>query len=55
MVDSVQEDIEFFESNRLSDYPRLQALGSQLAEDGYANEFEDALEDLINRVNAFSG
>ena len=30
MVDSVEEDIEFFESNRLSDYPRLQALGTQL-------------------------
>jgi AcrR family transcriptional regulator len=55
MVDSVEDDIEFFESNRLADYPRLQALGSQLAEDGYANEFEDSLEDLINRVNAFSG
>lgn len=55
MVDSVEDDIEFFESNRLADYPRVQALGSQLAEDGYANEFEDSLEDLINRVNAFSG
>ena len=30
MADSVEEDIEFFESNRLSDYPRLQALGPQL-------------------------
>ena len=54
MVDSVEEDIEFYESNRLSDYPRLQALGRQLSEDGYANEFEDSLEDLINRINAFS-
>ena len=54
MADSVEEDIEFFESNRLSDYPRLQALGPELSEDGYANEFEDSLEDLINRIQAFS-
>jgi AcrR family transcriptional regulator len=54
MAESVEDDIEFFESNRLSDYPRVQALGPQLAEDGYANEFEDSLEDLINRVQAFT-
>jgi AcrR family transcriptional regulator len=54
MSESVEEDIEFFESNRLSDYPRVQALGPQLAEDGYANEFEDSLEDLINRIQAFT-
>ena len=52
MAESIVEDIEFFESNRLSDYPRVQALGPQLAEDGYANEFEDSLEDLINRIQA---
>jgi len=54
MSESLDEDIEFFESNRLSDYPRVQALGPQLAEDGYANEFEDSLEDLINRIQAFT-
>jgi hypothetical protein len=54
MAESVEDDIESFESNRLSDYPRVQALGPQLAEDGYANEFEDSLEDLINRVQAFT-
>ena len=54
MDESVDEDIEFFESNRLSDYPRVQALGPQLSEDGYANEFEDSLEDLINRIQAFT-
>jgi AcrR family transcriptional regulator len=54
MAESVEDDIEFFESNRLSDYPRVQVLGPQLAEDGYANEFEDSLEDLINRIQAFT-
>jgi hypothetical protein len=32
----------------------VQALGPQLSEDGYANEFEDSLEDLINRIHAFT-
>jgi AcrR family transcriptional regulator len=44
------EDIEFFETNDLSQYPRLMALESKLRQDGYEEEFEDALEDLLNRI-----
>jgi hypothetical protein len=44
------DDIEFFETNDLSRYPRLMALEKQLREDGYEEEFEDALEDLLNRI-----
>jgi AcrR family transcriptional regulator len=44
------DDIEFFETNDLSQYPRLMALEKQLREDGYEEEFEDALEDLLNRI-----
>src|SRR5918998_5082061 len=44
------DDIEFFETNDLSQYPRLMALETQLRQDGYEEEFEDALEDLLNRI-----
>ena len=44
------EDIEFFETNDLSQYPRLMALEAQLRQDGYEEEFEDSLEDLLNRI-----
>jgi len=46
----VEEDVEFFESNDLSNYPFLIELEPQLSQDAYDNEFEDALEDLINRI-----
>jgi AcrR family transcriptional regulator len=46
----LDDDIEFFETNDLSQYPRLMALESDLRSDGYEEEFEDALEDLINRI-----
>ena len=46
----LDDDIEFFETNDLSKYPRLMALEDQLRQDGYAEEFEDALEDLLNRI-----
>ena len=46
----VEEDVEFFESNDLSNYPCLLELEPQLSEDAYDNEFEDSLEDLINRI-----
>jgi AcrR family transcriptional regulator len=47
---SLEDDIEFFETNDLSQYPRLMVLESQLQQDGYDLEFEDALEDLLNRI-----
>ena len=50
LTDSTSEDIEFYESNNLADYPILQQHTAQLSEDVYGDEFEDALEDLINRI-----
>jgi AcrR family transcriptional regulator len=50
----VEEDVEFFESNDLSNYPCLLELEPQLSQDAYDNEFEDSLEDLINRIEIAS-
>ncbi len=47
---SVEEDVEFFESNDLSEYPRVLELSPQLSDDRFDVEFEDSLEDLINRI-----
>lgn len=49
-LDEGGDDIAFIESNDLSDYPRLTELSGELSKDGYLDEFEDALEDLINRL-----
>jgi AcrR family transcriptional regulator len=46
----LDDDIEFFETNDLSKYPHVLELQSQLQQDGYEEEFEDALEDLLNRI-----
>ena len=44
--DEMDDDIEFFETNDLSQYPRLMALADQLrSRTGTRTEFEDALED----------
>jgi AcrR family transcriptional regulator len=48
--DELADDIEFFETNDLSRYPRLMALADQLKDDGHGTEFEDALEDLLDRI-----
>jgi hypothetical protein len=50
---SVEDDVEFIETNDLSAYPRLMALSDELSQDAFDDEFEDALEDLINRVAIF--
>ena len=50
----VEEDVEFIESNDLSNYPCLLELEPQLSQDAYDNEFEDSLEDLINRIELSS-
>ena len=47
------QDVEFFESNDLALYPRLLSLADELARNGYDVEFEDSLEDLINRIRVF--
>jgi len=46
----IEDDVEFFETNDLSAYPRLLELSPELSKDAYDNEFEDSLEDLINRM-----
>lgn len=47
---SVSEDIEFIETNDLAAYPLVTEFAFMLSEDAFADEFEEALEDLINRV-----
>jgi AcrR family transcriptional regulator len=44
------DDMEFVESNDLSLYPLLTEMAPQLSKDIYSDEFEAALEDLINRL-----
>jgi AcrR family transcriptional regulator len=44
-------DIEFVESSDLANYPRLMNLSPQLSLDTFDNEFEDALEEMINRMS----
>ena len=46
----VSEDIAFIETNDLSAYPLVTESAPLLSEDAFADEFEQALEDLINRV-----
>lgn len=47
---SAQDDVEFFESNDMTHYPKVIELSPDLSQDTYGDEFEDALEDLINRM-----
>ena len=43
-------DIEFIETNDLAAYPLLMTMSPQLSLDAFDNEFEDSLEELINRM-----
>jgi AcrR family transcriptional regulator len=47
---SAAEDIEFIETNDLAAYPLLMQMSPQLSLDTFDNEFEDSLEELINRM-----
>ena len=47
---SRSDDIAFIESNDLSNYPQLMQLAPELSVDAYEDEFQEALEDLINRI-----
>jgi AcrR family transcriptional regulator len=51
-IEPVADDVEFYETNDLTAYPRLTKLAPQLSQDGFEVEFEDALEELINRLAA---
>ena len=48
-------DVAFIESNHLEDYPAVVEVADLLKLDGYEQEFEDALEDMINRVTLLRG
>ena len=43
-------DIEFVETNDLAAYPLVMELSPELSMDAFDNEFEDSLEELINRM-----
>jgi AcrR family transcriptional regulator len=45
-----EDDIEVYETNDLTAYPRTLQLKPQLAREEFDEEFEDALEDLIDRI-----
>jgi len=49
---SPEEDIEFIESNDLGEYPLLQLMSPQLSLETFDDEFEDALEELLDRLTA---
>ena len=49
----VEDDAEDGEPDELSEYPRLTSLSAQLSRDAFADEFDDALHDLIKRVASF--
>jgi hypothetical protein len=48
---SVKDDTEFIESNNLANYPMVTQFSSVLSSDAYAEEFEESLEDLLNRLS----
>lgn len=45
-------NLAFVESDDLSDYPMISELSEELKDGGFQTEFEDALEDLLERVHA---
>ena len=45
-------DIAFIETNDMSAYPLVTEYADMLREDAFVEEFEEALEDLINRMSA---
>ncbi len=47
---SVEDDTEFIESNDLDKYPMVTEFAPILAADAYEDEFEEALEDLLDRL-----
>jgi AcrR family transcriptional regulator len=48
-----EDDSRAGKSAELSEYPRLTALSAQLSQDAFADEFDDALRDLIKRIAGF--
>lgn len=52
---SESEDTEFIESNDLSHYPMVTEFSSVLSSDAYDEEFEESLEDLLDRLGGLRG
>jgi AcrR family transcriptional regulator len=48
-------DIAFIETNDLSAYPLVTEYANMLREDAFSDEFEESLEDLINRMAPLNG
>jgi AcrR family transcriptional regulator len=48
---SEEEDTEFIESNDLNRYPTVTAYSAELSRDAYEDEFEESLEDLLDRLD----
>ena len=48
---SVADDTEFIESNDLANYPMVTQFSDTLASDAYQDEFEESLEDLLDRLS----
>jgi len=47
---SVSDDTEFVESNDLANYPMVTEFSELLSKDAYEDEFEESLEDLLERL-----
>jgi len=47
---SVEDDTEFIESNDLNNYPKVTRYSAELSRDAYEDEFEESLEDLLDRL-----
>jgi len=44
-------NLAFIETDDLASYPLIAEMADELKDGGFADEFEDALEDLISRVD----
>lgn len=47
---SEEEDTEFIESNDLNNYPMVTEFSATLSDNAYVDEFEESLEDLLDRL-----
>jgi len=47
---SEEEDTEFIESNNLDNYPMVTQFSTALSANAYKDEFEESLEDLLDRL-----
>ncbi|HEX8508350.1 MAG TPA: TetR/AcrR family transcriptional regulator C-terminal domain-containing protein [Propionibacteriaceae bacterium] len=52
---SEEEDTEFIESNDLRHYPMVTNFSADLSDNAYVDEFEESLEDLLDRLASLHG